>query len=367
MPLRANFTKRVFQFNFKARTSRGLMKDKTSWYIRLWNESDPTIFGIGECGPLPGLSKDAVPDFEQRLTNVIEQINARSLTSDAVNDVVALVSPQFSSIVFGLETAFLDLKNGGRRIIFQNDFQHGRTIPINGLIWMGDMDFMMGQVSVKLWEGFRCIKMKVGGLDFDRECDVLNYLRKRYYKENLTVRLDANGAFSLDDALYKLEALAKFNIHSIEQPIKPGQDELEELCRKSPIPVALDEELIGIDDVIEKEKLLRRTKPAYIILKPMLHGGLRSCQEWISVAEKLGIGWWITSSLESSIGLNAICQFTAQYPVQLEQGLGTGKIYENNIEGPLEILKGNIRIDPKGRWDEVLQSPFTDFSTGEIR
>lgn len=354
MPLKASYFKKIFQFNFKARTSRGLMRDKTSWFIRLWDERDAAVSGLGECGPLPGLSIDARPDFEERLAEIIGRFNEAGFSTPSHEAILKIIPPEFPSVIFGFETAIHDLANGGKRVIFRNSFLEGHRIPINGLIWMGDMDFMMGQISVKVWEGFRCIKLKVGGLDFDRECDVLDYIRKRYFRDNITIRLDANGAFKLDDVLYKLEALAKFTIHSIEQPIKAGLPEMEELCRKSPIPVALDEELIGKVTREEKVSLLQRLKPQYIILKPTLHGGLQGCAEWITVAAQNNIGWWITSALESSIGLNAICQFTANYQTDLPQGLGTGAIYENNFESPLEVKDGQIFYNHKLAWDESI-------------
>lgn len=353
MALRASSFKKVFMFNFKARTSRGLMKDKTSWFIKLWNEDDPGVTGLGECAPLPGLSIDARPDFEDKLNGIIEAFNQRSLSQVSTQELADIIPPEFPSIFFGFETAVLDLKNGGQRVIYKNDFLEGRKIPINGLIWMGDMDFMMGQISIKIYDGYKCIKLKVGGLDFDRECDILGYIRKRYFRDNIIIRLDANGAFKLDDALYKLEQLSKFDIHSIEQPIKPGLMEMEELCRKSPISVALDEELIGKHTEAEKRELLQLLKPQHIVLKPMLHGGLTGTAEWIRVAEELNTGWWITSALESSIGLNAICQFTANYKTDIHQGLGTGMIYDNNFQSPLEVKKGEIFYNPKNAWDDV--------------
>jgi L-alanine-DL-glutamate epimerase-like enolase superfamily enzyme len=195
--------------------------------------------------------------------------------------------------------------------------------------------------------------LKVGGLDFDRECDVLRYLRRRFYKDKVTIRLDANGAFKIDDALFKLNELAQFDIHSIEQPIKPGLEVMEELCRRSPIPVAFDEELIGIKKT-EREKLLKKLRPQYIILKPTLHGGLSGSADWIRIAEQLGMGWWITSALESNIGLNAVSQFAANYNMAIPQGLGTGAIYENNIPSPLTVSGGKLTYDPKGEWDLTL-------------
>lgn len=353
MILQASFTRKVFQFGFKARTSRGLMRDKTSWFIKIWDRENPKVTGVGECGPLPGLSIDARPDFEEILTATLSKIDQHSLDGIESAEVFikAIVPPEFSSIIFGLETALRDLFHGGKQIIFDNSFVQGAPIPINGLIWMGDMDFMMNQINQKIAQGFNCIKLKVGGLDFDRESDILHYIRRRYYKDDITIRLDANGAFKVDEVLFKLTELSKFKVQSIEQPIKPGLPEMEELCRKSPIPVAFDEELIGVKSMDEKKQLLDRLKPQFIILKPTLHGGMMGCEEWISVAETAGIGWWITSALESNIGLNAVCQFTANYNNLLPQGLGTGMIYENNIPSPLEVKAGNISYSPSLAWD----------------
>lgn len=350
MGLQASFSEKKFLFNFKARTSRGVMKDKTSWFIKVWDSHDPSVFGIGECGPLPGLSVDFTPTLTEKLEAIITSFNQSDyiLTDELLN--IPFVPVSYPSIIFAFETALLDLVHGGRRIIYKNGFIDHQPIPINGLIWMGDVDFMMSQITRKIKEGFTCIKLKVGGLDFERECDVLEYIRKRFYKEDLTLRLDANGAFKTDDVLFKLDQLAKYTIHSIEQPIKPGQEEMEELCRKSPIPIAFDEELIGRHTLAEKKLLLQKTKPGFIVLKPSLHDGMKGCADWISLANEQGIGWWITSALESSIGLNAICQFTANYPVSIPQGLGTGAIYENNIDSPLTVKKGTIVLDPKAHW-----------------
>lgn len=357
MALQATFVKKTFHFGFKARTSRGLMRDKTSWFIRLWDDRDPSAAGLGECGPLPGLSIDARPDLEDVLRATLETINERHLSAEELSGtaflpphVAEVVPVEFPAILFGLETAWVDLRHGGKRQLWQNSFSAGQPIPINGLIWMGDLDFMMNQINQKIAQGFTCIKLKVGGLDFDRECDVLEYIRKRYYKDNITIRLDANGAFKIDEALFKLTELAKFKIQSIEQPIKPGLEVMEELCRKSPVPVAFDEELIGVK-AGARETLLHRLKPQYIVLKPTLHGGLSGCADWIAIAERLGIGWWITSALESNIGLSAICQFTSNYPITIPQGLGTGAIYTDNIPSPLVAEQGKIFHDQQRLWD----------------
>lgn len=326
------------------------MRDKTSWFIILTDDEQQGITGIGECGPLPGLSVEDMAGIEPALQRLCDQVEGVSFPTD-LNAFTDLVPLEFPSIRFALETALLDLRNGGRRVLFDNRFVAGASIPINGLIWMGDLDFMMNQINEKISLGFRCIKLKVGGLDFDRECDILDYIRKRYFKLDIEIRLDANGAFKLDDALYKLTELSKYKVQSIEQPIKPGLPEMEELCRKSPVPVALDEELIGKNSADEKTALLTTLKPQYIILKPSLLGGFSSCAEWIAIAESQRIGWWITSALESNIGLNAICQFTAQYPVTIPQGLGTGGIYENNFASPLRVQNGNISYQENSAWD----------------
>ena len=348
MQLQATQIKKVFHFGFDARTSRGRMKDKTSWFIKLWNADNPAVFGLGECGPLPGLSVDDRPDFEEVLRTCLQQ-QLESI-QPSVHELLKIVPPGFPSIRFGLETAFLDLMNGGERKIYPNSFCSGSPIPINGLVWMGDLDSMLQQVSLKISQGFRCIKIKVGGLNFEKECDILQYIRSKYFREGITIRLDANGAFKPEEAMHKLNVLARYNIHSIEQPVKAGLEIMEELCRKSPIPVALDEELIGIEAVVDKQKLLDRIKPQYIILKPTLHGGLLSCAEWIALAEERSIGWWITSALESNVGLNAIWQITANYAITLPQGLGTGQIYEDNIESPLSVSKGEIFYDRNKLW-----------------
>jgi len=344
MKLQRDFFKRTFHFNFDARTSRGRMKEKHSWFVKVWHEHDPHCIGLGECGPLPGLSVDDQPDFEEVLKDCLHKLTDSDLAVDSI------VPIGFPSIRFGIETALLDLKYGGQRKIFDNSFLKGTPLPINGLVWMGDLDSMLQQVSAKIEKGFRCIKIKVGGLNFEKECDILQYIRSKYYRENITIRLDANGAFKPDEALYKLNELSRFNIHSIEQPIKTGLDILPELCRKSPIPVALDEELIGVEVAEEKIKLLDRINPAFIILKPTLHGGLKSCEEWIRLAEERQIGWWMTSALESNIGLNAICQFTANYPVTLPQGLGTGQLYDDNFDSPLTVSNGEIFYDQNKPW-----------------
>jgi o-succinylbenzoate synthase len=333
------------------------MKVKKSWFIKLWDSGQPDVFGVGECGPLPGLSKDDLPELERILQQAIGAIQGQDMPQltdlSGVHEFLIRVGvpDTYSSINFAFETALLDLLNGGDRTIFKNGFLEKQPIPINGLVWMGGLDFMLQQVEIKIRDGYRCVKLKVGGLDFEKECDILQYIRRKYFREGITIRLDANGAFKVDEAMYKLNELARFEVHSIEQPIKAGRDEMVELCQKSPIPIALDEELIGVNGREEKGKLLSRIRPPYIILKPTLHGGLYSCQEWIELAEKQGIGWWITSALESNIGLNAIAQFTSQHPVDKLHGLGTGSLYTDNFESPLTVEKGFLSYDKRVSWD----------------
>ncbi len=357
MALRSAYCKQVFQFNFQARTSRGAMRERSSWFVKLWDDAKPEVFGLGECAPLPGLSIDDVPDYEARLKDALLQLQLTIGNEELAKDngqswITDLISPQYPSMIFGLETALLDLKNGGKQTIFNNDFQTGKKLPINGLIWMADMDLMLQQIAIKIHDGFRCIKMKVGGLNFEKECDILHYVRKKYFRDDITIRLDANGAFKVDDCLYKLKELSKFNIHSIEQPIKQGQRELlREISAQSPIPIAIDEELIGVHGYEQKRALLQEVSVPYLILKPSLHGGLNSCMEWIELAHEMKMGWWITSALESNIGLNAICQFTAQYPTTTPQGLGTGQLYDNNIPSPLQVKEGFISKSPLQDWD----------------
>lgn len=315
----------------------------------LRHTDNPSVAGVGECGPLPGLSNEPLNDLDIIFEDLVRKLNNLNDFSDKTID--RLVPPEWSAVRLAMETAWLDYQHGGRRLIFDNPFVRGKPIPINGLIWMGDLDFLLKQVSEKIAQGYRVIKMKVGGLDFERECEILDYIRRRYYRENPEIRLDANGAFKPDEALYKLKELARYRIHSIEQPVAPNLDIMEEICRQSPIPVALDEELIGVVDKARKKNLLNKLKPAFIILKPSLHGGFQGCADWITLAEQNDTQWWITSALESNIGLNAICQFTANYPVTRVHGLGTGQIYEDNFDSPLHAEAGMIRYDGDKTWN----------------
>ena len=330
--IKAKFHKRIFHFKRPSGTSRGVLTEKHAWFIEIWKEESPSVIGIGECSIIPGLSPDFVnlESYEEKLTEV-----CNDLTIDL---------QEWPSILFGVECALLDLKNGGKGIYFDNAFSRGKQqIPINGLIWMGSEEFMQQQVEEKIDAGFSVIKMKIGAIDFETELNILAAIRKKFSKEQLTLRVDANGAFSPEEALVKLQRLAELDIHSIEQPIKKGQYiAMNQLCKNSSLDIALDEELIGINSTASKIDLLDSIKPPFIILKPSLHGGISGCKEWIQLAEERSIAWWITSALESNIGLNAICQFVGEYDVSLPQGLGTGALYTDNIESDLVVKNGMI-------------------------
>jgi o-succinylbenzoate synthase len=350
--IKSGWTKYDLKFRFNAGTSRGFLSSRTTYFIVLKNQANQS--GIGECGPLSGLSLDDRPDIEDQLTTLCRKIEDgpepdRNKLSTFIED---LLSPEWPSLKMGLETALRDLFNGGRRIIFKNDFISGRKIPINGLIWMGDRNFLINQIDQKIRNGYRCIKMKIGAIDFESEVEIIKYIIKSFKGSDFSLRVDANGAFGYEEALVKLEALASLGLHSIEQPIPAGNPELmARLCNRVRIPVALDEELIGRFGNREKREMLEFIKPAYIVIKPTLIGGFSEASEWISLAEKSGIGWWITSALESNIGLNAIAQFTLDNRITMEQGLGTGQLFHNNIPSPLRIDGGALYSDNKLSWD----------------
>lgn len=344
----------VLKFRFEAGTSRGSFTEKETWFIKVWKNGSPDCLGWGEASPLKGLSIDYSVNYELELQILLKELSNLDFPEDK-NSILQFIEEhtpaEKPSVRFGLETALFDLLNGGKRIIFDNAFDRGEErIPINGLIWMGEKSFMQQQIEEKLKAGFNTIKLKIGAIDFDTELSLLEGIRDQYSTNDITLRVDANGAFTVTDAMHKMEQLAALEIHSIEQPIKPGQFELMKmLCAESPLDIALDEELIGIHTKAEKRALLVEIKPQYIILKPALLGGLLACQEWIEIAESLNIGWWMTSMLEANIGLNSIAQFTAQYQPSLPQGLGTGQLYHNNIDSPLEIRKGELLYNsPKG-------------------
>ena len=330
------------------------MTQKDSWFLKVWDNSNPDVFGIGEAGPLPGLSPEKPETVEEELTGLVKRLKGITLRDlQSASDIFEILKRESlsSSVMFAAETALLDLSGGGKREIFKNDFLLGKPIPINGLVWMGGLDDMLQQVSIKLYEGFTCIKVKVGGLNFEKELDILQFIRRKYFRDQVTIRLDANGSFKDDDAFYKLMDCSRFDIQSIEQPVKVGSPLLPQLCKTSPIPIALDEELIGIRTREAKVALLDRVNPPFIILKPSLHGGLHGCEEWITLADERKVGWWMTSALESNIGLNCIAQFTANHPLDMHQGLGTGMIYSDNVKSPLAVKKGALVFDSQENWD----------------
>ncbi len=355
MPLDVHCWPLQLKFKFNARTSRGTYRTKDTHFIKVTDKSSG-LFGIGECGPLAGLSLDDRPDFQDKLAAIgkeLATVNLPTNSESAFKLAADLAPPEFPSIRFGLEVALLDLINGGERIIYNNAFAAGdQQIPINGLVWMGDTEFMLKQITDKIYDGYDCIKMKIGSLDFDKECDILEYVRRKYFKQDIIVRVDANGAFKPDRALFQLDRLSKFQVHSIEQPVAAGQIDLAQaICQQTPIPIALDEELIGLNTSQERRDVLGYIKPQFIVLKPTLLGGLAATADWIHAAEELGIGWWITSALESNIGLNAIAQFTSSYQTKLHQGLGTGQLYENNVPSPLEAKSGFMQYRKEGSWE----------------
>ncbi|MCD6200704.1 MAG: o-succinylbenzoate synthase [Bacteroidales bacterium] len=341
MALQAVWKKKMLVFKTPARTSRGVMLHKASWIIRVTDTADPTKEGYGECSPLPGLSPDDRPDFEEILDRACSHTGTYNFSIDEIPH-------SFPSIRFGLETALLDLQQGGKQLWFPGNFTEGKeAISINGLIWMGNQTIMKKQIIRKMEEGYRVIKLKIGALDFKEELDLLHFVRKEFTEDHPEIRLDANGAFQPEEALEKLKRLSDYDIHSIEQPIRQGQwEEMAALCAFSPIPVALDEELIGLWQDTERNKMLDTIKPHYLILKPSLLGGFKACQKWIMLASKKNTGWWITSALESNIGLNAIAQWTYTLKNPLPQGLGTGRLYTNNFDSPLFIRHGHLYYNP---------------------
>lgn len=341
--MKAFFKKHILNFKRPSGTSRGVLKTKETFFLILKTEH---AVGIGECGLLRGLSVDDRPDYEEKLQWVCDNI-------DLGEKELYKALTEFPSIQFGLETAFKSLKSENPFILFPSEFtRESASIPINGLVWMGDAQFMKDQISEKLKQGFTCIKMKIGAIDFKTELALLKSIRKEFRASEVELRVDANGAFSPNEALEKLKLLSDLGLHSIEQPIKQGQwQEMARLCEETPLDIALDEELIGIFQENQKKSLLNTIHPQYIILKPSLIGGLRGSDSWINLAEKQEIGWWITSALESNVGLNAISQYTFKKNSKLPQGLGTGSLYTNNIESPLKVLNGTLNYNKSISWN----------------
>lgn len=331
--MKATYHKYILNFKNPSGTSRGVLLEKESWFINLENNGKK---GIGECGLLKGLSIDDRPDYEQKLQWTCNNIHLG--VEELWNQLI-----EFPSIQFGVEMAFKSLEVNNSNIIFPSNFTNGtKSIPINGLVWMGDKQFMLNQIKDKIASGFSCIKIKIGAINFNDELNLIKFIRQNFDSNQIEIRLDANGAFDNKTALEKLIQLSQFQIHSIEQPLKKGSDFYPEICKKSPIPIALDEELIGIFTLTEKEKILEQIKPQYIILKPSFIGGFKGTKQWINLAEKFKINWWITSALESNIGLNAIAQWTFLQENKLPQGLGTGGLYTNNFKTNLNIKNGEL-------------------------
>ncbi len=342
--LKATFQKYQLQFKFNALTSRGGMQFKNGYYLFI---SDGQYTGIGECSFIEGLSIDNLQNYEQTLQSLCKHIESE--TTDSKPDLT-----NYPSIQFGYEMALLDVKVKGSKILFDSAFTRGKSqIPINGLIWMGGRDFMLQQINQKLNEGFKCIKIKIGAINFDEELMLLEFIRQKFPVDIIEIRLDANGAFNNNNVFEKLEKLSRFQIHSIEQPVKQGQLELmKKVCALSPIPVALDEELIDLKEVSKRE-LLQLVRPQYIILKPSLLGGFAVCNDWINLALEQSIGWWATSALESNIGFSAISQWVFTKSETIVQGLGTGGLYTGNVSSPLYINQGHLGYNPELSWGTV--------------
>ena len=349
---------RIFhkQLHFKqpAGTSRGVYTTRNVWYIVLSDEQQPTHYGVGECAPLPALSCDDLPDYEQLLIQVCHAF-------EQTGKIDYEAFRPYPSILFGLETALAHYQARSLQLWY-TPFSKGKEgIPINGLIWMGNFDEMYHRIEEKMQQGFRCIKLKIGAIDFDKELELLAHIRRHFSPEQIELRVDANGAFSPQDALEKLKRLNEYQLHSIEQPIRAGQwEEMAKLCACTPFPIALDEELIGINERSQKIRLLETICPQYIILKPSLHGGINGSEEWIELAAERGIGSWVTSALESNIGLNAIAQWTATLMPTLPQGLGTGLLFTDNIDYPLHIEGDCLWFHPEEKEPDLLPWLQTD-------
>lgn len=340
---------RTLHFIQPAGTSRGVYTTRQSYYVTLSDDNVPGIVGIGECATLPDLSCDAMPpkEYERILKGFCDDLcQSGKIDKEAMRP--------YPSMLFGLETAKRQLDNGGGIDLFNTPFGRGEEgITINGLIWMGTFDEMFQRLEAKLKAGFHCVKLKIGAIDFEKELRLIQHIRQHFSRREVELRVDANGGFTPDNAMQRLEALAKYDIHSIEQPIRQHQwKEMARLCKNSPLPIALDEELIGVNDLTEKNGLLDTIQPQYIILKPSLHGGISGTREWIKLAKERGIGSWITSTLESNIGLNAIAQLTADIygpHITMAQGLGTGQLFSDNIPMPLEIRGEQLWVNNTNR------------------
>ena len=330
--MKINITERILHFKQPAGTSRGVYTERKIWLVEM---KEGERKGIGECAPLPQLSCDDIPNYAETLRMFCDEIE-----KTGVIDYQTL--RPYPSMLFGLESAWTQLHANGSAKLFDTPFGRGEEgITINGLVWMGTFEEMYQRIEEKIQAGFHCVKLKIGAIDWEREISLIKFIRQHFTKEQIELRVDANGGFTPQEAMRKLEQLATYDIHSIEQPIKQHQwKEMARLCRETPLPIALDEELIGINDTTNKIELLDTIHPQYIILKPSLHGGMHGSEEWIKLAQERGIGSWITSALESNIGLNAIAHFAAKVygpHISIPQGLGTGQLFTDNIPMPIEI------------------------------
>lgn len=335
--MRLAYAPYILKFKNPSGTSRGILTEKPSFFIKVFDENDPAKFGIGECSVFPGLSPEADGGYGYKLVELLANI-----ALDRETDL-----SRHSSILFGLEQALRDYAGGCRHVYFPSNFTNGEgCIEINGLVWMGDFDEMIDRIDEKVGKGFRCIKLKIGAINWMKEVEMIEYIRKKYTENSLQIRVDANGGFTMNNALPRMKRLADLGVHSIEQPIPPGAPELMAfLCRVSPLRIALDESLIGVYGRESKEELLDEVMPAYIILKPSLCGGFSGAEEWIQLAEQRGTGWWVTSALESNVGLNALAQWTATLNTSIPQGLGTGGLFTNNFESPLRLESDRLHYD----------------------
>jgi|TARA_B110001450_G_scaffold248399_1_gene264549 O-succinylbenzoate synthase len=340
--MKATYKRRNFLFKIPGGTSRGVLHSKDSWFLTL---TDDLKTGLGECSIIEGLSIDDLSGFESKLEWLCLNINKHP-------SYLFVELSNYPSIVFGLEMALRSLNSLKENVLFSSDFTEGKdSIPINGLVWMGEIDFMKKQVESNISKGYNCIKLKIGALDFDKEFALLKSIRDKYDHSELEIRLDANGAYSYKDSMSILNKLSKLSIHSIEQPIKAGQIKyISELCLKSPIPIALDEELIGVSGLENKIQLLDKIKPQYIILKPSLLGGFKASEEWIKVIPK-NTKYWVTSALESNVGLSAISQWAYTLNNSLPQGLGTGSLFSNNFASPLSIKNAKLHFNKNNNWN----------------
>lgn len=337
-------TSKLLHFLQPAGTSRGVYNTRLSFYLKLTSDEQPDVVGVGECATLPDLSCDAMPpnEYERKLRTFCDEYERTG-----VIDYEAMRA--YPSMLFGLETAVAQFNAKGSLNFFNTPFGRGEEgIPINGLVWMGTFEEMFERLEAKLKAGFRCIKIKIGAIDFDRELQLIRHIRSTFSRNNVELRVDANGGFTPKEALSRMEALVQYDIHSIEQPIKQHQwTEMARLCAATPLPIGLDEELIGVNERQKKIELLDTIRPQYIVLKPSLHGGMAGTEEWIQLARERNIDSWITSALESNVGLNAIAQLTASIygtNIRHAQGLGTGQLFADNIEMPLKVVGDKLWI-----------------------